>query len=47
MKTLHSKSLAISLLSLISFIVNSQNQQKTDSIDLFLKEKMENFIFRK
>ncbi|MFB9107523.1 serine hydrolase [Flavobacterium gyeonganense] len=41
MKILYSKSLAISLLCLISFIANSQNQQKADSIDLFLKEKME------
>lgn len=42
MKSLFSTSLALSfLLSLIAFKVNSQNPQQSDSIDLFLKDKME------
>jgi CubicO group peptidase (beta-lactamase class C family) len=42
MKIIFSKSIVLSLLiSLISVSVNSQNQQMQDSIDLFLKNKME------
>jgi len=42
MKKFFSKSLAISfLLSITGFIAYSQKQQQTDSIDLFLKDKME------
>lgn len=42
MKIKFSKSLGIFFLtSLIAFNANSQNQQRTDSIDLFLKDKME------
>lgn len=42
MKIFFYKALAISfLISLIGFKANSQNKQQTDSIDLFLKEKME------